>query len=98
MTLTAELLAADLVAAEGHPGGAAHLLLLAVVALVALVVFAVNRVNKRRTSRDAAQREQTDATRELALKQQEPPDEHRERSPKADDAARDEIRDAQGRF
>jgi hypothetical protein len=89
--VAAELLAADLLGAAGHPGGAAHLLLLAVVALVALVVFAVSRVNKRRTRRDAVQSEQQAAARELSPRHRQPADQIREPAQETDATPRDEI-------
>ena len=46
-----------LLGAQGHPGGAAHVLLLAVVALAGLIVLSVNRLSKRRTRRDAEHNE-----------------------------------------
>jgi type VI protein secretion system component VasK len=55
-----EILAAKLVVAQQHgPGGAAHLVLLAVVAVVALVVIGVNRWRARHDA--AAAKEQSSA-------------------------------------
>jgi hypothetical protein len=48
--LSGEILVADLVGAQHGPGGAAHLVVLAVLVGIALVVFGVNRWRRKRAS------------------------------------------------
>jgi hypothetical protein len=48
------VLAAELIAAQQHgPGGAVHLVLLAVIAVIALAVFCVLRLRQRRARGEA---------------------------------------------
>jgi hypothetical protein len=62
MTPTTETLAAELLGAQ-HPGGAAHLVILAVVVIVALVVFGVKRLRVGRTSAAEHQSDSNQGTR-----------------------------------
>ncbi len=70
--MSGNLLPADLLGAQHGPGGAAHLVVLAVLVVIALVVFGVNRWRGKRASAAAEQQlaphdhsaESTDSTEE----------------------------------
>lgn len=58
--MSPQILAAGLMTAHAHPGGAAHIVLLGIVAVVALAVFGIARLRKRRDLAEAKRHTSSD--------------------------------------